>query len=64
MTLEIMCTDLCEIWIKSEGVISNNVFGIIRPPGGAVKDRCELEGPHINDKTVEMLCTKLSDFWL
>ena len=41
ITIEIMCTDLCEIWIKSEGVTSNNVRGISRPPGGAVKGRCE-----------------------
>ena len=36
-----MCIKLCEIWIKSEGMISQNVFYISRPPGGAVKGRCE-----------------------
>ena len=43
VTIEVMCrpTDLCDILIKSEGVISKNVFYIGRPPGGAMKGRCE-----------------------
>ena len=41
MTIEILCTDLRDFWIKSEGVISKNVFYISRPPGGAIKGRCE-----------------------
>ena len=41
VTIEVMCTDLCDIFIKSEGVISKNVFYIGRPPGGAMKGRCE-----------------------
>ena len=41
MTIEIMCTDLCAIWMKSEGVTSKNMFYISRPPGGALKGRCE-----------------------
>ena len=44
ITVEIMCTDLCEIWIKSEGVTSNNVRGLSGSPGGAVKGRCENAG--------------------
>ena len=37
MTINIVCTDLREILIKSEGVISNNVFHVSPPPGGAIK---------------------------
>ena len=35
MTIEILCTDLHEIWMKSEGVISKELFHIGCPPGGA-----------------------------
>ena len=36
-----MCTDLRDILIKSEDVITKNVFYIGRPPGGAKKGTCE-----------------------
>ena len=61
MTIEMMYSNLCEIWIKFEAVTSNNVFGISRPPGGAVKGRCEkcraiffqcLYGEHIQSFTL------------
>ena len=41
MTIERLCTDLRDFWIKSEGVISKGLFYISRPPGGALKGRCE-----------------------
>ena len=41
MTIEILCTDLRDFWIKSQGVISKNVFYISRPKGGAIKGWCE-----------------------
>ena len=41
MTVEILCTDLHDFWIKSQGIIGKNVFYISRPPGGAIKVRYE-----------------------
>ena len=37
MTIEIVCTDLCGILIKSE----YQMFYISQPPGGVIKVRCE-----------------------
>ena len=37
MTIEILCTDLHDFWIKSQGIIGKIVFYISWPPGGAIK---------------------------
>ena len=37
MTIEILCTDLRDVWIKSEGVLYIFLFYIDWPPGGAMK---------------------------
>ena len=41
MTIEILCTDLRDFCIKSQGVISKNVFYISWTKGGAIKGWCE-----------------------
>ena len=40
MSIKTLCCDLCDFWIKSKRVMSENVFDISRPPGGAIKSRC------------------------
>ena len=42
-----MCADLRGIWIKSEGVILENVFYIGRPHGGAITGQCENFGAEV-----------------
>ena len=59
MTIEIMCTDWCEIWIKFEAVTSNNVFGISRPPGGAATGLCEKCGAEVQNCHAGSVCAKL-----
>ena len=41
MTLEILCSDLCDFIAKSVGAASQNVFYKRRPDGGARGDPCE-----------------------
>ena len=36
MTMEILCTDLRDVWIKSVGVTFKNVFSRNGPHGGAI----------------------------
>ena len=40
MSIEIMCTDLRDNWISGWSNI-RKLFFISRPPGGAIKGRCE-----------------------
>ena len=47
MTIEIMCTNFREIWIKCEGLIAKNVFYISGPPGGAIKGKYEKCGAKV-----------------
>ena len=41
ITVETLSSNLQGFWTKSVGGTANNVRGISRPPGGAVKGRCE-----------------------
>ena len=41
MTLEILCTALCDFRAKSVGAVSKNVFCKNQPHGGARRGPCE-----------------------
>ena len=41
MTVEILCTALCDVRAKSEGAVSKNVFYKNGPHGGARRGPCE-----------------------
>ena len=41
MTIKTLCADLRDFWIKSKRVMSKKLFDKSRPPGGAIKSRCE-----------------------
>ena len=53
MTVEILCTALCDFRAKSVGAVSINVFCKNGPDGGAMGQM------HVDDMTVEILCTAL-----
>ena len=44
MTLEILCTDLCDFRAKYVGAVSKNVFSKNQPHGGARGVPCEKPG--------------------
>ena len=58
MTIEILCTDLRDFWINSEGVISKRLFYISRPTGGAIKGPCEKCGAEVLKWHPGSVCAK------
>ena len=58
MTLEILCTDLCDFRAKSVGAVSKNVFYKKRPDGGARGGPCEKSGLEVVIWHPRSVCAK------
>ena len=58
MTLEILCTDLCDFRAKSVGAVSKNVFCKNWPHGGARRRQCEKAGLEVAICHPRSVCAK------
>ena len=59
LTLEILCTDLCDFRAKSVGTVSKNVLCKNRPNGGARRGLCEKCGTEVQHCYPGSACAKL-----
>ena len=63
MTIDILCTDLCDVWAKYVGTMYKNMFCKHRPHGGAITGLSLKFQVEVHCWHSKSICTQFRSNW-